>query len=75
MDWSEPANIYLRSHDIWDNLFLVVLYGDILFKLVYQVRLDWLPLPCIALIRPIASIAQLVERLPSKQYVVGLNPT
>ena len=51
---------------------------------VYQVRLDWLPLPCIAVIRPsqlsclgssVASVAQLVEHLPRKQYFVGLSPT
>ena len=45
---------------------------------VYQVRLDWLPLPRIALIRPSqlsCLVAQLVEHLPRKQYVVGLNPT
>ena len=35
------------------------------FKFVYQVRLDWLPLPCIAL----------VEHLPREQYVVGSNLT
>ena len=42
---------------------------------VYQVRLDHL---CIALIRPnhwAASVAQWLEHLPSKQCVVGSNPT
>ena len=51
---------------------------------VYQVRLDWSPLPCIALIRPSQlsclgssvgrASASLVEHLPRKQYVVGSNP-
>ena len=46
---------------------------------VYQVRLDWLPLPCIALIWPsqLSSLgsSQWIEHLPRKQYVVGSNPT
>ena len=46
---------------------------------VYQVRLDCFPLPCIALIRPsqlsCLGVAQWVEHLPRKQYVMGSNPT
>ena len=45
---------------------------------VYQVRLDLLPLPCIALIWPsqLSCLgSSVVEHLPSKQYVVGSSPT
>ena len=33
MGWSEPENVYFRSHDIRHILYLVLLLGDILFKL------------------------------------------
>ena len=46
---------------------------------VYQVRVDWLSLPCVALIQPSHWATyvgnSVVEHLPSKQYGVGLNLT
>ena len=45
---------------------------------IYQVRLDWLPLPCIALIRPSQLswfCSSVIDHLSIKYYVVGLNPT
>ena len=42
---------------------------------VYQVRLDWLPLPLDST-KPLSCLgSSVVEHLPSKQYVVGLSPT
>ena len=44
-----------QQSEIPNTITLVHMHGKLLFSLslpVYQVRLDWLPLPCIALIRP-----------------------
>ena len=45
---------------------------------VYQVRLEWLRLPCIALIWPSQLICQgssVGRAFACKQYVMGSNPT
>ena len=79
--------LYISSHVNVLSLELGVIGGLIisvhsfmlsLRMLVYQVRLNWLPLPCIALIRPSqlsCLVAQWVEHLPCKQHVMGSNPT
>ena len=77
--------MYISSH-AYLSLELGVIGGLItpvhslmlsLSLLVYQVRLDWLPLPSIALIRPsqLSCLGSSVGRASEIQYVVGSNST
>ena len=63
--------------------YIDILIIIITFPYSTCIRLYWLTLPCIVLIRPsqlsslstYVHVAQLVEHLPHKQYVMGSNPT
>ena len=56
----------------WASLYPFPLLTLSLSLRVYRIRLVWLPLCYLDSTQP---AAQLVEHLPRKQYVVGLNPT
>ena len=78
----EPGNVCTTVHTCMYVYVYIHTYINVelesLPASVCQVRLDWLSLYCLDLTQPaelLQSVAQLVEYLPRKQYVMGLNPT